>query len=75
MGPYLRDIFTPNLSVYSGLAKEEALSLVSFIVSKVPDRNLLMLAPAIGVIISVAASIIASAYYLRLSPAEALREV
>lgn len=75
MGPYLRDIFIPNLSGYSGLAKEEALSLVSFIVSKVPDRNLLMLAPVIGIIISVTASIIASAYYLRLSPAEALREV
>jgi len=75
MGPYLRGAFVPDLSGFSGLAKEEAMSLVDFIISKVPDPIMTMLAPVIGVITSVAASLLASAYYLWLSPAKAMREV
>jgi len=55
--------------------RAEVKTILYNIISRIPDKTLLLYSPILGIIIYVIASIFNTLYYLHISPSEVLKEV
>lgn len=74
IGYYLRLFLIPDLPRTHPTIQYELRAIVDVLVRRMPDVSFLVLAPFVGVLISIVGALLMSLYILRLTPADALRE-
>ncbi len=74
VGYYLRLFLMPDLPRTHPTIQYELEAVFEVLVRRLPDVRFLVLAPFVGVLISVVGALLMSVYILRLTPADALKE-
>ncbi len=75
LAPFLRKVFLVGGYFGEDVVRADVKTLLYSVVSRIPDKTLLVYSPILGILIFLLASLFTTVYYIRLSPAETLKEV